>query len=130
MCYHFFSIILPIAVSLCLIMCIRVLPFLFHYPSHCCILVSDHVYSCVTISVLPCLNVYYLCSFACVYRSTFASMCPSLYLCWYTCRSLHLLSISSFHFISFYMFWEGYPSAWLIFEGPSFKIIYNYNIKQ
>ena len=31
------------------------------------------------------------------------------------------------HFISFYMFWEGYPSAWLIFEVPSFKVIYNYN---
>ena len=28
-------------------------------------------------------------------------------------------------FISFHIFWEGGPSAWLIFEGPSLKLQWN-----
>ena len=100
--------------------------YLFHWPSHFCILVSDHVYSCVDllyalvpvpISVLPhSLVCYYLCSLECVFLSFyictnvpelvsmlihlswFAAFCQSLSVC---CSVLLLIFslVSTFIFL-------------------------------
>ena len=37
------------------------------------------------------------------------------------CFVSYRVNMTEFHFISFYIFYEGYPSAKLVFKGPSFK---------